>query len=345
VKDDMKHALRSALVATALLPVSLALAACGDDEGFSDDALVVYSGRQEALVEGILERFEEESGIDVEVRYANTAELAGQLIEEGERSPADLFFSQDGGALGALAKNGQLATLPDNVLNQVDQGYRGRDGNWVGVSGRARVMVYDPEQVSPQEVPDSVFELTDPEWKGRVGLAPSNASFEAFVTAMRVLEGEDATQEWLQGMADNDPQLFDNNILVLEAVNEGQVAVGLINHYYWFEQVAEEGQDAVSARLKFLKNGDPGALVNVAGVGILESADKPDEALQLTEYLLSTEGQEYFAQETKEYPLVDGVATAEGVPPLASLDPPDIDLADLDTLEQTLEMIEEAGLT
>jgi iron(III) transport system substrate-binding protein len=341
----MKHALRSALVATALLPVSLALAACGDDEGFSDDALVVYSGRQEALVEGILERFEEESGIDVEVRYANTAELAGQLIEEGERSPADLFFSQDGGALGALAKNGQLATLPDNVLNQVDQGYRGRDGNWVGVSGRARVMVYDPEQVSPQEVPDSVFELTDPEWKGRVGLAPSNASFEAFVTAMRVLEGEDATQEWLQGMADNDPQLFDNNILVLEAVNEGQVAVGLINHYYWFEQVAEEGQDAVSARLKFLKNGDPGALVNVAGVGILESADKPDEALQLTEYLLSTEGQEYFAQETKEYPLVDGVATAEGVPPLASLDPPDIDLADLDTLEQTLEMIEEAGLT
>jgi iron(III) transport system substrate-binding protein len=146
-------------------------------------------------------------------------------------------------------------------------------------------------------------------------------------------------------MADNDPQLFDNNILVLEAVNEGQVAVGLINHYYWFEQVAEEGQDAVSARLKFLKNGDPGALVNVAGVGILESADKPDEALQLTEYLLSTEGQEYFAQETKEYPLVDGVATAEGVPPLASLDPPDIDLADLDTLEQTLEMIEEAGLT
>jgi iron(III) transport system substrate-binding protein len=341
----MKHALRSALVATALLPVSLALAACGDDEGFSDDALVVYSGRQEALVEGILERFEEESGIDVEVRYANTAELAGQLIEEGERSPADLFFSQDGGALGALAKNGQLATLPDNVLNQVDQGYRGRDGNWVGVSGRARVMVYDPEQVSPQEVPDSVFELTDPEWKGRVGLAPSNASFEAFVTAMRVLEGEDATQEWLQGMADNDPQLFDNNILVLEAVNEGQVAVGLINHYYWFEQVAEEGQDAVSARLKFLKNGDPGALVNVAGVGILDSADKPDEALQLTEYLLSTEGQEYFAQETKEYPLVDGVATAEGVPPLASLDPPDIDLADLDTLEQTLEMIEEAGLT
>jgi iron(III) transport system substrate-binding protein len=341
----MKHALRSVLVATALLPVSLALAACGDDEGFSDDALVVYSGRQEALVEGILERFEEESGIDVEVRYANTAELAGQLIEEGERSPADLFFSQDGGALGALAKNGQLATLPDNVLNQVDQGYRGRDGNWVGVSGRARVMVYDPEQVSPQEVPDSVFELTDPEWKGRVGLAPSNASFEAFVTAMRVLEGEDATQEWLQGMADNDPQLFDNNILVLEAVNEGQVAVGLINHYYWFEQVAEEGQDAVSARLKFLKNGDPGALVNVAGVGILESADKPDEALQLTEYLLSTEGQEYFAQETKEYPLVDGVATAEGVPPLASLDPPDIDLADLDTLEQTLEMIEEAGLT
>lgn len=340
----MKRAPRSVL-ATALLPLSVSLAACGDDDAFSDDALVVYSGRQEALVEDILDDFEEESGVDVEVRYGDTAELTGQLIEEGERSPADLFFSQDGGALGALAKNGQLATLPDDVLSLVDQRYRGRDGTWVGVSGRARVVVYDPEQVSEQEVPDSVFALTEPKWKGKVGLAPTNASFVAFVTAIRVLEGEEVARRWLQGMADNDPQLFDNNILVLDAANEGQIAVGLINHYYWFEQVAEEGEDEVTARLKFLKNGDPGALVNVAGVGILDSADRPDEAQQLAEFLLSADGQEYFAQETKEYPLVAGVATADGVPPLASLNPPDIDLADLDTLEETLAMIEEVGLT
>jgi iron(III) transport system substrate-binding protein len=335
---------RSLALAAVLLPASAA-AACGYGDGFGDDALVVYSGRQEALVDDILEDFEEQSGIDVEVRYGNTAQLAAQLIEEGDRSPADVYFAQDGGALGALTKRDLLMPLPAGVLKRVDQRYQAEDGTWVGVSGRARVMVYDPDQLTDDQVPDDVHALTGGEWRGKVGISPSNASFEAFVTAMRVLEGEAVAEEWLAGLAANDVQLFDNNILVLNAAEDGLISVGLINHYYWYEQVAEEGIDAVPARLKFPRQGGPESLVNVAGVGILDSTDKSAEARELADFLLSRRAQEYFAEETKEYPLISGVQTAEGVPPIDSLNPPDIDLSDLDDLETTLDMIEEAGLT
>lgn len=332
----------------AVVALVLALPACGGGGGgdeVDEDALVIYSGRQEQLVGPLIEQFEEATGIQTSVRYGNTAQLAAQLLEEGDGSPADVFFSQDGGALGALAKADRLAELPDGVLDRVPENYRADDGNWVGTSGRARVIVYDPDQVSADDVPDSVFELTEPQWRGTVGIAPSNASFESFVTAMRVLESDDRAREWLAGMADNDVQRFDNNVLVLNAAEDGVIALGLINHYYWYEQVAEEGAEAVPARLKFLPGGDPGALVNVAGVGVLEGADRSDEARRFAEFLLGEQAQTYFAEETKEYPLVDGVPATADLPPLADLEAPDIDLSDLDTLEQTLQMIEEAGLT
>ncbi|MGH8773723.1 MAG: iron ABC transporter substrate-binding protein [Jiangellaceae bacterium] len=336
------------LFAVTLMTLTLALAACGGgegDDGLDESNLVVYSGRQESLVQPIIDDFEEETGIEVSVRYGNTAQLAAQIIEEGDRTPADVYFSQDGGALGALAKEGMLAELPAGLLDVVDPRYRADDGTWIGTSGRARVIVYDADQLTEDEVPDSVFELTDPRWNGEVGISPSNASFEAFVTAMRVLEGEGAAREWLEGMVANDVQIFDNNVLILNAAEDGVVELGLINHYYWYEQVAEEGLDAVPARLKFLAGGDPGALVNVAGVGVLAATDREDEAVRFAEYLLGENAQTFFAEDTKEYPLLEGIPTAADLPPLESLQTPDIDLSDLDTLEVTLRMIEEAGLT
>lgn len=343
--------MRSRRLTLAILAVlGLAVAACGGnaagDEGSVDESnLVVYSGRQEALVQPVVDDFEAETGIEVSVRYGNTAQLAAQILEEGDRTNADVYFSQDGGALGALAKADMLAELPAATLDLVDPRYRATDGTWIGTSARARVIVYDPSQLSEDEVPDSVFELTEPQWKGKVGISPSNASFEAFVTAMRVLHGEDETRAWLEGMAANDVQLFDNNVLILNAAEDGVIALGLINHYYWYEQVAEEGLDAVPARLRFLPGGDPGALVNVAGVGVLAATDRAEDARRFVEYLLSAPAQRYFAQETKEYPLIAGIPTADGLPPLESLQSPDIDLSDLDTLEETLQMIEDAGLT
>jgi iron(III) transport system substrate-binding protein len=335
-------------LAAATAAAALALSACGGSDPrteVDESRLVVYSGRLEQLVQPVLDMFQEQTGIEVSVRYGNTAQLAAQIAEEGERTKADVYFAQDGGALGALAKRDLLAELPRDVLDTVDKRFRADDGTWVGVSGRARVIVYDPEQLRKADVPDSVFELTEPKWRGKVGIAPSNASFEAFVTAMRVLEGEDRTRKWLAGMVANDVQTFDNNVLVLNAAEDGVIALGLVNHYYWYEQVAEEGLAKVPARLKFLPDGDPGALVNVAGVGVLRATDRPEQAESFARFLLSPQAQRFFAEQTKEYPLVDGVPTAKDLPPLESLQFPDIDLTDLDTLEETLAMIEETGLT
>jgi iron(III) transport system substrate-binding protein len=329
--------------------LTLGVAACGGGSGGGDEVdaskLVIYSGRQEQLVGSLIEQFEKASGIDVSVRYGNTAQLAAQLLEEGDRTKADVFFSQDGGALGALAKAGRLATLPQPVLDKVPAAFRAEDGTWTGASGRARVIVYDPKQVPAAEVPDSVFALTDPKWKGKVGIAPSNASFETFVTAIRVLKGDDVARKWLADMKANDVKTYDNNVAILNATEDGVLGLGLINHYYWYEQVAEEGLDKVPARLKFLPGGDPGALVNVAGVGVLKGSDRSEQANRFAEYLLSPDAQQYFSQKTKEYPLVAGTPMPKDLPPLTGLQSPKIDLADLDTLEQTLTMIEQAGLT
>ncbi|WP_084959995.1 iron ABC transporter substrate-binding protein [Thermoactinospora rubra] len=329
------------LVAAALVPLALlAVAACGseDEPSFSDDALVIYSGRNQNLVGPLLDKLKAATRLDVQVRYGDSAELAAQILEEGDRTRADLFFSQDAGALGALSKHGMLTPLPQNLLERVPDKYRGKD--WVGLSGRSRVIVYDPRTVAAP--PKSVLELTDPKWRGKVGWAPTNASFQAFVTAMRVLKGEDATRQWLQAMKDNGTQTYPNNIAILNAVDDGKLQLGLINHYYWYEKVAEKGQ--IPSRLAYLPAGDPGALVNVAGIGQLKTTKHAQAAQRAIDYLLGPEAQQYFAQQTKEYPLVAGVEPDPGLPKLDTLNGPAIDLAKLDSLEETLKMLQDVGL-
>ncbi|WP_418959598.1 iron ABC transporter substrate-binding protein [Streptomyces tritici] len=329
----------TALAAAVLL--GPALAACGSDEPAD---LVIYSGRNENLVKPLIEKLEKHLGANVEVRYGDSAELSAQLLEEGDKTEAGLFLSQDAGALGALSTEQRLAKLPQTTLDKVAAAHRSAAGDWVGVSGRVRVLAYHPGQVPTP--PDSVHELVKPEWKGKIGFVPTNASFQAFVTGMRVLEGDDAARTWLKGLKANAPKKYENNLKVLEAVDKGEVALGLVNHYYWYEQAAEKGAGKLTAKIHYLPKGDPGGLVNVAGVGILKGADTKQAAFaqKAADYFLSAEAQEYFAQETKEYPLAAGVKSAEGVPPLESLQPPKIDLGKLDSLKQTLAMLQEVGL-
>jgi iron(III) transport system substrate-binding protein len=339
----MKRA--SIMVAAAVL--ALAGCASGSTDQAADgdsEALVVYSGRNEQLVGPIMEQFTQDTGIEVDVRYGDTPGMAAQLLEEGDRTPADVFLAQDAGALGAVSAEGLFAPLPAETIAAVPAKYRAADGTWTGVTGRARVIVYNPELVAPADVPTTVAELTDPKWDGTIGLAPSNASFQSFVTAMRVAEGDPAAQAWLDGIAANNPKTYERNGNVLDAVDAGEVALGLINHYYWFEKAAEVGEDNLTAQLAYTAPGDPGSLVNVSGVGVLAgSADDP-QAQEFVQYMLSPAAQEYFAEETAEYPLIAGVATVPGLVPLDQLQGPDIDLGDLASLPVTIEMIQQSGL-
>jgi iron(III) transport system substrate-binding protein len=336
-----------------LLALVVLAAACGGEEGGPaaegaepSGSVTVYSGREEELVEPLFEMFREQTGIDAEVRYGDSAELAATLAEEGDNSPADVFFAQDPGALGAVAGEGLLAELPEDVLARVDDRFRDDEGRWVGTSGRVRVLVFNTELVPEAELPASVFELTDPAWKGKIGIAPTNGSFQAFVTAMRLEVGDNRTRDWLEGLQANEPQIYESNAPIVEAAAAGEIEVGLVNHYY-LALVKEEQPDAPIEN-HFFAGDDPGALVSVAGAGILESSDSPDAARAFVEFLLSEDAQRFYveAAEEAEYPLIEGVEAQEGLPPLDELEGPDVDLEELGPeLEETLRMLNEVGFT
>lgn len=304
--------------------------------------LTVYSGRNEAFVEPVVEAFTAETDLEVEVRYGDTAELAATILEEGPNSPADLFLAQDAGALGALAQAGLFTALPTATLQKVEPRFRSADGLWVGVTGRARVLAYNTAAYTPETLPASIFDLTGEAYRGRVGWAPSNGSFQAFVTAMRVLEGEDRTRDWLEGMINNDVQTYSDNSSQLEALGRGEIDLGLVNHYYLFQFLAEQGED-FPVRNHFFSDADLGSFVNVAGAGILGTTDQAGAAQQFVDFLLSETAQEHFAQNVYEYPLVNGVPASDQLPALRELETPDLDLSNIDDLEGTLELLSEVG--
>jgi iron(III) transport system substrate-binding protein len=341
--------LRSAVAVVLGGALLLGAAACGGGASSepNDKKITVYSGRNEALVKPLLEKFTQQTGITIEARYGSTAQMAAQLVEEGDRSPAEVFLAQDAGALGAVNKKGMFAALPAEVTAKVPEAYRAKDGKWVGVTARSRVLVYNPKLVSAADLPASVFDLTDPKWKGKVAVAPTNASFQAFVTAVRVQHGESRATEFFAALKANDVQIRDNNVAIVEDVDAGKVPVGLVNHYYLGEIAKERGTtaDKLNAKLHFFAAGDSGAMVNVSGVGVLNRSATDKDVRTLVDYLLGTEAQTYFAQQTFEYPLVSGAPAPAYVPPLADLKVPAVDLNDLETLEASIALIKGSGLT
>ena len=322
----------------ALLAIG-ALAGCGGDE----EALTIYSGRSQSLVNPILEAFSEHTGTSIRVKYSGSTGIANTILEEGDATPADVVFLQDPGSLGALSQAGLLAKLPDETLSKVNSRLQSPIGEWIATSGRVRTVVYNTSVIDPNTLPSSILDFTNPEWKGRIGWAPRNASFQAFVTAFRVKNGDEAARQWLQGIQANDAETYPNNVTTVAAVARGEVDVGFVNHYYLQRFLEEEGPE-FKARNHFLSGGDPGALVLVAGVGILKQSDNKEAAEEFVEFLLSDVAQEYFATETKEYPLAAGVQPEGDLPPISSLEPPDVDLGNLTDLEGTLSMLRELNI-
>jgi iron(III) transport system substrate-binding protein len=330
-----------AITTVVVLLVAAVAAGCGGDDAASGP-ITVYSGREEELVAPLFEKFTDATGIDVEVRYGDSAELAATIAEEGDNSPADVFFAQDPGSLGAV--DSQLEELPEETLARVATRFRDEDGRWVGTSGRTRVLAYNTDRLDESELPTSVLELTEPEWKGRVGVAPTNASFQAFVTAMRLSLGDERTRDWLEGLRANGAKTYEKNLPIVEAVATGEVDVGLVNHYY-LALVKQEQPDAPVANHLF-EAGDPGTLVSVAGAGVLASSDQRDAAESFVGFLLSDEAQRFYVDEAEEneYPLVAGVDPPPGLVPLDEIEGPDVELTAFGAeLESTVELLRETG--
>ncbi len=330
----------------ASLAAVLVLSACGGTSSGSNassgDPLVVYSGRSEEYVGPALDAFSKASGVALDVRYGDSVDLALLIGEEGDRTPAGVFLSQSPGSTVYLGQKGLLSTLPAATLDRVPPRFRAKDGTWVGVTGRQRVVVYNTDLIKPADLPASVFDLTKPQYQGKVGVAPSNASFQDFVTAMSQLSGAKATQDWLTGMAGNGAKVYAKNDAIAQAVAQGQVAMGLLNHYYPNE-ILKKDPAAHIAVYRFPAT-DPGSLFLVSTAAIPTAAGKDPRAVQLLDFMLSPKGQAIFVAGEGEYPVVAGVKQKAGQPSLAELKYPSYDLSQLADLKQTAQMIRESGL-
>ncbi|MCZ7532044.1 MAG: iron ABC transporter substrate-binding protein [Acidimicrobiia bacterium] len=325
-----------------LLAVVAAIVASGCSSS-GDAHITLYSGRSEDLVQPVIDAFTKDTGINVVVKYADSADLAGTILEEGAASPADVFFAQDPASLGTVALAGLFETLPNELLGKVPSRFSDDAGHWVGTSGRARVVVYDPTSVSEATLPPTEDAFVDEQWKGRVGIAPTNGSFLAFVAAKILIDGEESTLTWLKGMAANNSPTYPKNSPIVAAVNAGEIDAGLVNHYYLLRALSEN-PDVVGLNY-FFPEPTAGSLVMPAGAGILSSSEHKDEGRTFIEWLLNDESQTYFADETFEYPMVPGVAANPALPPIDTIATPDINLSDLaGVLDLATDLVADAGL-
>jgi iron(III) transport system substrate-binding protein len=331
------------IVAGAGLLAGLGFWAAGNSGSGSEEVkeLTIYSGRSEEFIAPFFARWEQESGIKLNVRYGDSAELAAQILEEGKNSPADLFLSQDAGSLGAVSAAGLFSTLPDSVANQIEKKYIAGDRTWVGVTGRARVFAYRPGSIDV--LPQSVTDLTNSSFRGRIGIAPSNASFQAFVTALINQRGEKFAENWLKAIKANDAKIFLKNSAIVEAIDKGEIDLGLVNHYYVWEVSEALGRE-IDVQIGFFAPGDIGNLVNVSGVGVFATSAKTSAATELINYLTSKPAQISFVEDTHEYSLIPGVKSPEALPDLKKIGAPQVDLRSLEKVQQTQELLVKVGL-
>ena len=320
------------------------VAGCGDSSSDGGGSLTLYSSQHEPMTEALVKGFEAENGAEVQVRYGEDEGLASQIEQEGDASPADVVLTENTPPLELLAGKELLAPVDSSTLSEVPSQYSSPSGHWIGVAARETVMVYDPDQIAADELPASILDLAKPEWKGKLAIAPSEPDFVPIVSAIEKLEGEAAAVSWLEGFAAN-AKRYNDNEGIIAAVDSGQIAAGIINHYYWYEAVAEEGKDKVPSKLHYFGHQDPGALVNVSGAGALESSDEPGLAQEFLAYLVSEEGQAAIAESGDwEYPLNSAVPPPPGLKPFDSLEPPEVGPADLGDGSAPVELMEQVGL-
>ena len=337
-----KSYLAASVGALALVIGSLTWVATQSESGSGQvTEMTIYSGRSEEFIAPFLDRWEQESGITLNVRYGDSAELAAQILEEGENSPADLFLSQDAGSLGAVSAAGLFTQLPSSVGQLIENEFIAQDRSWIGVTGRVRVYAYNPEAVLT--LPQSITDLTKSTYRGKIGIAPSNASFQAFVTALINEKGEAFAEKWLTDLKDNGAKIYLKNSAIVEAIDQGEIDLGLVNHYYLWEVSTALGR-AIKVKNGFFSPGDIGNLINVSGAGILATSKKQSSAEDLIDFLTSAAIQEMFVAQTHEYALIPGAESPQDLPELKSLGSPKVDLGELVKIQRTQDLLIKVGL-
>jgi iron(III) transport system substrate-binding protein len=319
------------------------LAGCSSsgEQATEVNELTIYSGRSEEFIAPFFAEWEQQTGITLNIRYGDSAELAAQILEEGSNSPADLFLSQDAGSLGAVAEAGLYTKLSGEIASAIPATYVAANRNWVGITGRARVFAFAPDRV--KVLPVSVTDLTKIEYKNQIGIAPTNASFQAFLTALIENKGVDFAKNWLKGLQANGVKIYAKNSAIVEAIDKGEISIGLVNHYYIWE-VSEGLGRAMNVKNGFFAPGDLGNLINVSGAGVLASSKKYAAAEDLINFLTSAASQARFVTDTHEYSLIAGAAAPAGVPALDQIGAPTVDLASLKNIQATQDLLIEVGL-
>jgi len=329
-------------ISSLLVCAGLFLSACGSSSHVQ--TITLYNGQHEQTTGRLVAAFEKRSGIKVEVRSDDEATLGNQILQEGANSPADVFYTENTPVLEALHGHNLLAPVLPSTLAAVPARYDSAHGDWVGVSARASVLVYNTSQISSSQLPSSILELAEPKWKGKLGFAPSETDFQPLITSITKLDGAPAAERWLNGLKANS-RIYPDNETVVAQVNNGESAVGLINHYYWYRLRDEVGQDAMHSALHYYAPHDAGNLVNVSGAAVLKSSSHQAAAQAFLAFLVSKAGQETIAHShSYEYPLHPGVSPAPGLRPFGQLQPVTLTPAELGDGSAALAMEQRLGL-
>ncbi len=337
----MRYSLSAKLRAATMFAVMALFSAHASQAA---DTLLIYNGQHKVTAEGAAKAFEKATGIKVELRNGSSSQLANLISEEGSKSPADLFYSEETPPLAALAEKGLLAPIDAKTLASLPGNYHAKDGDWVAISARVRVVAYNKAKVKPADLEPSVLNYASQKWAGKVGFVPTSGAFQEQIVAIIKLKGRDAALEWLKGLKKYG-KIYNKNGAALKGVERGEVEVALINNYYWFALAKEKGAKNMASALNYVGHKDAGALITSSGIGILKSSKNQALAQKFVAFLASPEGQQVIVNDVAEYPLNPNVKSPFDLKPFSELDPPDVSAADLGDAHEATELIREAGLS
>ncbi|EIT84873.1 extracellular solute-binding protein [Fictibacillus macauensis ZFHKF-1] len=334
-------------VASTALSIVLvgALAACSTGKSDSDEkALTIYSGQHKEVTDAVAKDFTKKTGIKVNVREGSSNELAHQVAEEGDHSPADVIFTEETASLVMLSEKGLLAKASDKALHHISKQYEDANGKWVGLLARSRVVAYNPDEVKEQDLPKSVFDFASAKWKEKVAYVPTSGAFTNQISAMIKLYGQDKTKAWLEGLKKYGKS-YKNNKIALDAVEKGNVSVALINNYYWDREAKEKGKEHMNSKLHYFGNGDIGDMISLSGAAIVKASEHKKEAQKFLEFATDLKGQQALTEASSQYP-VNPKAKTQGMKPFSELHPPKgtLHLGKYSDGKQAIALLQEVGL-